>query len=65
MVCNIIPKAIGKASREVNTGLSRSSDLNAQADVAQYLALLPLYQKDSKLLTDRLHLKQCKRCLGV
>ena len=65
-VKDIIPKAIGKASREVEEARAYQDQviLNAQADVAQYLALLPLYQKDSKLLTDRLYFETMQKVLG-
>ena len=65
-VKDIIPKAVGKASRAVQEAKAYQDQviLGAQADVAKYLALLPRYQKNPKLLTDRIYFETVQKALS-
>lgn len=64
-VKGIIPKAIGQASRVVqeSSAYKEKVVLDAKADVAKYLALLPTYKKDPKLLTDRIYMETMQEVL--
>lgn len=64
-VKGIIPKALGKASRVVqeSNAYKEKVVLDAKADVAKYLALLPTYKKDPKLLTDRIYMETMQTVL--
>ena len=65
-VKDIIPKALGRASRVIEEAHAYQDQviLGAQADVARYLALLPWYQKDSQLLKNRIYLETMQKVLG-
>lgn len=65
-VKDIIPKAKGKAQRVVEEAKAYQDEviLNAQADVAKFLALLPRYEKNPKLLTDRIYLETLQKSLA-
>ena len=65
-VKDIIPKAKGKAQRAVEAAKAYQDEviLNAQADVAKFLALLPRYEKNPKLLTDRIYLETLQKTLA-
>jgi len=56
-VKGIIPKANGKARRiiEESKAYHEQVVLDAKADVARYLALLPMYRDSASLLTDRIY----------
>ncbi len=65
-VKDILPRAVAKASRAVEEAKAYQDQviLAAQANVARYLALLPRYQKNPKLLTDRIYLETVQNALS-
>ena len=65
-VKDILPKARGKARRVIEESKAYQDQvvLGAQADVAKYLALLPQYKQNSKILTERLYLETLQNALG-
>ena len=65
-VKDILPRAVAKANRAVEEAKAYQDQviLTAQANVARYLALLPRYQKNPKLLTDRIYLETVQNALS-
>ena len=65
-VKDIIPKAIGKARRAVEEAKAYQEQVifGAKADVAQFLALLPVYDNNPKLLTDRIYYETMQSVLS-
>lgn len=65
-VKKVIPVARGKAARikEAAQAYAKQVVLNAKADTAKYLALLPEYEKDSELLTQRIYFESMAKVLS-